>query len=221
MKPLCIDLFCGYGGWARGFLDAGYRVVGYDNEPKCKDHYPGEFVLQDIRDLDGQSLRYDNAALGTRVRVIVASPPCQRFTTVNQKNRDMEKGLVLVREAKRLIDEILPTYWVIENVRGSFTAISQALGISPFNPGAMRDASIYLWGNLPPFIVPRVRKGWKREPGPPGTFTTTQPPSRDSWENSRIPYPIARAVADACYPYTLGQPNENGNEGSKPTPGGI
>ena len=30
--PLCIDLYCGLGGWAEGFLAEGYRVVGFDIE---------------------------------------------------------------------------------------------------------------------------------------------------------------------------------------------
>ena len=29
-KPLCIDLCCGLGGWAEGFLAEGYDVVGFD-----------------------------------------------------------------------------------------------------------------------------------------------------------------------------------------------
>jgi hypothetical protein len=32
MKPLAIDLFCGLGGWAEGFLAEGYDVIGFDNE---------------------------------------------------------------------------------------------------------------------------------------------------------------------------------------------
>lgn len=32
MKPLCIDLFCGLGGWAEGFIAEGYRVIGFDIE---------------------------------------------------------------------------------------------------------------------------------------------------------------------------------------------
>ena len=32
MKPLCIDLFCGLGGWSEGFLAEGWNVVGYDIE---------------------------------------------------------------------------------------------------------------------------------------------------------------------------------------------
>lgn len=30
MRPLLLDLFCGAGGAARGYMDAGFRVVGVD-----------------------------------------------------------------------------------------------------------------------------------------------------------------------------------------------
>ncbi len=69
LKPLVIDLFCGLGGWAEGFLIEGYRVVGFDNVARP---YPGQLVLQDVLTLDGRQFR--NAAC------IVASPPCQEFS---------------------------------------------------------------------------------------------------------------------------------------------
>jgi hypothetical protein len=73
LKPLCIDLYCGLGGWAEGFLAEGYRVVGFDIERHDygTGGYPAELVLQDVLALDGADLA--DAA------VIVASPPCQEF----------------------------------------------------------------------------------------------------------------------------------------------
>jgi site-specific DNA-cytosine methylase len=29
-QPLAIDLYCGLGGWAEGFLSEGYRVIGFE-----------------------------------------------------------------------------------------------------------------------------------------------------------------------------------------------
>ena len=51
MKPLAIDLYCGLGGWAEGFLSEGYRVIGFDVEKHDygTGGYPGELVLRDVR----------------------------------------------------------------------------------------------------------------------------------------------------------------------------
>jgi len=71
---LCIDLFCGLGGWAEGFLAEGYRVIGFDIERHDygTGGYPGQLVLQDVLTLDGKQFRGAN--------VIVASPPCQAYS---------------------------------------------------------------------------------------------------------------------------------------------
>jgi hypothetical protein len=68
-KPMAIDLFCGLGGWAEGFLAEGYEVIGFDIERRP---YPGQLVIQDVLTLNGSQFR--NAA------VIVASPPCQNYS---------------------------------------------------------------------------------------------------------------------------------------------
>ncbi len=46
---LCIDLFCGLGGWAEGFLAEGYDVIGFDIERHDygTGGYPGQLVIQD------------------------------------------------------------------------------------------------------------------------------------------------------------------------------
>ena len=74
--PLVIDLFCGLGGWAEGFLAEGYRVIGFDNAHTAPYaaglRYTGQLVLQDVLTLHGSQFR--DAA------VIVASPPCQNYS---------------------------------------------------------------------------------------------------------------------------------------------
>ena len=74
MKPLCIDLFCGLGGWAEGFLAKGWDVIGFDVERHDygTGGYPGQFVLQDVLTLHGSQFRGADC--------IVASPPCQRYS---------------------------------------------------------------------------------------------------------------------------------------------
>lgn len=75
MTPLAVDLCAGLGGWTDGLLAEGYDVVGYDIERhKYGSHqYPAQLVLQDILTLDGRQFR-------GKVSLIVASPPCQKYS---------------------------------------------------------------------------------------------------------------------------------------------
>lgn len=51
--------------------------------------------------------------------VIFGGPPCQGFSTSNQKNRDAEnENNWLYREYLRLVDEVKPDWVVFENVKG-------------------------------------------------------------------------------------------------------
>lgn len=74
MKPICVDLFCGLGGWTEGFLAEGYQSWGFDIERHDygSGGYPGDLVLQDILTLHGSQFK--------DATVIVASPPCQEFS---------------------------------------------------------------------------------------------------------------------------------------------
>ena len=42
MRYTVIDLYCGAGGAARGYTDAGFEVIGVDLHPQP--NYPYEFV---------------------------------------------------------------------------------------------------------------------------------------------------------------------------------
>ena len=41
-----LDLYCGLGGWAVGFLEKGHNVTGYDIMD-FSEKYPGKFVKAD------------------------------------------------------------------------------------------------------------------------------------------------------------------------------
>jgi hypothetical protein len=77
MKPICYDLYGGLFGWGAAFVSEGYRVVAFDILDMHKEiGLPRpteiELVLQDVRTVHGSQLK--DAA------VIVASPPCQKYS---------------------------------------------------------------------------------------------------------------------------------------------
>jgi DNA (cytosine-5)-methyltransferase 1 len=101
-RPRLLDLFCGAGGAAVGYHDAGV-----DNEPQPL--YPYTFIQADaLQVLEHPStLGYD---------AIHASPPCQGYTTMS--NRHGSTSPLLIAETRRLLDATgLP--YVIENVCGA------------------------------------------------------------------------------------------------------
>jgi len=69
MKPKLLDLFCGAGGAAQGYSDAGFDVVGVDHIQQP--NYPFKFILADVLDV----LR--DVSLLQSFDVVHASPPCQ------------------------------------------------------------------------------------------------------------------------------------------------
>ena len=95
MKPICIDLFCGLGGWTDGFLAEGYDCIGFDIERHDygSGGYPGSLVLQDILTLHGSQFK--------DATVIVASPPCQEYSFRAQP----------WKVAKAQKPDVLPDWW--------------------------------------------------------------------------------------------------------------
>ena len=104
-----LDLFCGAGGAAKGYADAGFEVVGVDIKPQP--NYPFEMYLGDaldhLRNWPPPFERFD---------AIHASPPCQAFTNARViHGRDHVDLLTPCRELLKASG--LP--WVIENVPGA------------------------------------------------------------------------------------------------------
>ena len=111
-RPLILDLFCGAGGAAKGYHDAGFDVIGVDINPQPR--YPYEFIQTDaLAVLRGMVARPDVAA---QYAAIHASPPCQAYsTTASLHNNDYPRLIEPVRELLQATG--LP--YIIENVAGA------------------------------------------------------------------------------------------------------
>lgn len=112
--PLLLDLCCGAGGAAKGYADAGWRVVGVDINPQP--HYPYEFIQDDALDV----LRLVALFPGRMgVDAIHASPPCQAYSRMSNCRPEVAAKYPRLIEPirERLVATGLP--YIIENVPGS------------------------------------------------------------------------------------------------------
>ena len=103
-----LDLFCGGGGGAKGYYDAGCEVVGVDNQPQPR--YPFPFVRAD-------ALCYA-ILYGRKFDLIHASPVCKRYSSITktagtQLNYRDSIGIT------RKVLKWLGVPYVIENVPGA------------------------------------------------------------------------------------------------------
>jgi len=106
MRPLLLDLFCGAGGAAKGYANAGFTVVGVDIVPQR--HFPFSFHQREALEF----LRIH----GRRFDAVHASPPCQGYSRMNHVHK-REYPLLIEPVRDLLIEVGLP--YVIENVEGA------------------------------------------------------------------------------------------------------
>jgi hypothetical protein len=160
-KPLCIDLFCGLGGWSAGFLAEGWECIGFDIERHVygSTQYPAQLVIQDVLTIDGAQFKSADC--------LVASPPCQQYSyfsmpwslakakaaairadTTGQKladlNRLFDACFRIHAQANVAAGRYIPL--VVENVRGA----QPWVGRSRWNFG-----SFHLWGDVPALMPTR------------------------------------------------------------------
>ena len=126
MKPRLLDLFCGAGGAAKGYSDAGFEVVGWDIEPQKG--YPYEFHQGDVMNLTREYLRGFHA--------IHASPPCQGYTELRHAPGTRGAPKLIPKVRGRLL--LSGALWIIENVEGAREAMHKPITLcgSMFGLGA-------------------------------------------------------------------------------------
>lgn len=163
-----VDLFSGAGGIAEGFRQAGFEVLlGVDCDPSSvrtfRRHH-GRAIESRIEDLSADRIRRES---GNRdITVLTAGPPCQAFSTASvaalrsqSKPTTLENPLNrLYKEVLRIVSELRPPFFVMENVRRMLT-VSDGHVKSEIERelGDAYDISFYL-ENTADFGVPQVRR---------------------------------------------------------------
>jgi len=131
-RPIGVDLFAGVGGMSLGFEQAGFEVVAaFDfalhnvethtkNFPKCA------AFQRDLSIASGDQLRKD-AKLGKKsIDVVFGGPPCQGFSEIGKRLMADPRNQLLFHFS-RLVRELQPRYFVLENVEGLMMGDSEDL----------------------------------------------------------------------------------------------
>jgi len=122
-----LDLFCGAGGFSLGFKQANYEIVcGLDNfEPVLRtfsyNFSSSHIILEDIKKVTSKRIKEEVGDID----VIIGGPPCEAFTLASSKiQKDPLDRLYndprgqLVLHFIRLVGDLKPIFFVMENVRG-------------------------------------------------------------------------------------------------------
>ncbi len=165
---LMLDLCAGLGGASAEMKRMGWDVITLDYDPAF-----GCDITADVR-----TWQYS----GPRPDLIWASPPCDEFARESMpwSRTGNVPSMDLVMACKRIIDEVQPRFWIVENVRGAVPQFSDLFGKWRYHAGAF-----YLWGHFPlPGIVDTSR--WKKKE----SYSSTR-----RAERAVIPVSLSRAVA--------------------------
>jgi hypothetical protein len=136
-KRIILDLCAGTGAWSEPYKRAGYQVIRV-TLPK-----------RDVRTFVAPTVR--------RVWGVLAAPPCNEFTLARNgggRARDYPKGMECVNACLRIIQQVRPRWWALENPVGK---LSIWLGtprdvFEPCDFGDPWTKRTALWGD---FVIPR------------------------------------------------------------------
>lgn len=111
-----IELFAGTGSFSKVMRDAGHETFMTDYQ-----EIDGQDLVANVRDVWAEDFPY-------QPDILWASPPCEGFSVAaigkswnhdnTPKSDTARLGLELVNHTWRLIHELRPTWWFIENPRG-------------------------------------------------------------------------------------------------------
>ncbi|MGP8078164.1 MAG: DNA cytosine methyltransferase [Thermoplasmata archaeon] len=128
-----VDLFCGAGGFAEGFLQAGtdrseFQLLAASDvhrHAQATHEYrfgtqlgiPYRFIRKDIRDPGLLPEVREAVSLGSEVDVVCGGPPCQGFSVFGARRRDDPRN-DLFHPYLQIVHALRPRYFVMENVPG-------------------------------------------------------------------------------------------------------
>lgn len=204
-----LDLFSGQRGWSAAFTQRGHEVVTVELNRKLQHNtlfdpnaIMGDITVMTAADFPGQ---WD---------IILASPPCQCFSVASigrywessgvPRTDEARRAQELVGHTLRLIRELKPRAWVMENPRAMLRKLPVVQGlhretITFCQYGENRQKPTDLWGEFPRHLKLRPAcppRSPCHEAAPRGAKTGTQG-LKGAAERAVIPYGLSLAVCVA------------------------
>lgn len=180
-----LDLFAGIGGASAAMCERDWDVITIDSRPELE-----PTVVADIN-----TWRYS----GPPVDLLWASPPCAEFAKDDKRcwyPQAEPPNLNLLAAALRLVCEVRPKWWLIENVRGARRWFEPVLGAP-----VLQAPPLYLWGRPPPgLLLPQLRAFKEHVSRRSSDRRLLRMTSDDRRRQLRavVPWEISYAVATAC-----------------------
>jgi len=121
VTPSVVDLFAGAGGMSLGFQQAGYRIKSAVEivEIACATHernFPNTTVFcGDVADFRSQL-----DPNSEKTHLVIGGPPCQGFSVAGKRDPNDPRNR-LFEEFVRVVRDLQPDYFVMENVPGILT----------------------------------------------------------------------------------------------------
>lgn len=122
-RPIAIELFAGAGGMTLGFEQAGFDIpVAIELDPIHACTHQFNFPVCDILcrsvvDVTGAEIRQLPDINNREIDVVFGGPPCQGFSMIGKHALDDPRNS-LMSDFLRLVLELKPKYFVMENVKG-------------------------------------------------------------------------------------------------------
>ena len=129
-RPIAVDLFCGVGGLGLGIEQAGFDIVAaFDslefNIASHQVNFPyTKSVQTDLSKQTGDQLRSLGDFEDLDIDLVFGGPPCQGFSIGGKRALDDERNK-LVFDFARLVRQIKPKYFLMENVQGLMSGHSR------------------------------------------------------------------------------------------------
>lgn len=148
---LCIDLCAGLGGFSQAFKPPEWEVIKIDIERKFK-----PTIIADVCHLPlKKNLEPD---------VLLASPPCQRFSLacLQWPKKGIGKALEMVGACLEAVVYLKPKRWLLENPRGRLRWFigkpKQTIRYSNYDLETKTEKLTDFWGNIPFPMVKHERR---------------------------------------------------------------